>query len=706
MSVRTLVQAFTVAVALVAPTIAASQTASEKTLVSLSKAYGPQVVVQAGDGNYYIATSSSYSVGGGGWNPITNNPIGAPQPAPAASVLGTLLQVTPAGVETQIATFQDQKTQITSLIAGIDGNFYGTSSYGGADSFGYLFRVTPSGAVTDIYDFTGGQDQGRPTGMIQASDGTFYGGTSYGSAVNAFGTVFHYSLSTGLETLYSFTGGNDGSQPQNIVQGSDGTFYGAAYYGGANGDGTVFKMTPEGSLSAVYAFTDNDGSQPFSLAEGKDGNFYGELYASGPEDDGSFFEVTPTGAETVLSYFTQATGWNNYPMVAGSDGNFYTLTGGAGANNASALVQMTRTGTINPLLYYPTTQPTNYSPDSLVQGDDGNFYSPTPYVTDLVSGIGESAVVVASPSPALAPPVQVTLSASSISLGDTVALSWNVLNAYSLTGQTCVATAPAGAGTWNGVQTGMTSESGFGGTALVTPTEEGVFTYALTCGGVESGLATLTVGNASEEAINLSSVGENFGDVAEGKSATQTITVTNDTGAAFPFAIAQYGDANFSEADTCTPSIAKKKSCKITITYASPVGTDETDAATFVIASNGASFVPGNSIEVAATSVPTGKVKLSATSHNFGKVKAGTVSSYALNVTNNANGPVQLTYSAGTVPSQYTVSNECPATLAAGDTCVVTFTFTPTDTTTQSLTFTVTPASPDVTAGSITLTGN
>ena len=88
-----------------------------------------------------------------------------------------------------------------------------------------------------------------------------------------------------------------------------------------------------------------------NIVQGSDGNFYGELYASGPEDDGSFFEVTPTGAETVLSYFTQATGWNNYPMVAGSDGNFYTLTGGAGANNASALVQMTRTGTINPLLY-------------------------------------------------------------------------------------------------------------------------------------------------------------------------------------------------------------------------------------------------------------------------------------------------------------------------------------------------------------------
>src|SRR6202020_1180123 len=102
-------------------------------------------------------------------------------------------------------------------------------------------------------------------------------------------------------------------------------------------------------------------------------------------------------------------------------------------------------------------------------------------------------------------------------------------------------------------------------------------------------------------------------------------------------------------------------------------------------ASNGASFTPGNGINVFATAVPTGKVKLSATTHNFGKVKVGTSSSWALNVTNNATGPVPLTYSTGTVPSQYAISNECPATLAAGDSCVVTFSFTPADTPTQTL---------------------
>ena len=82
-----------------------------------------------------------------------------------------------------------------------------------------------------------------------------------------------------LTSLYSFTGGNDGANPEaGLVQGSDGNFYGTTYNGGTNGGyGTVFKISPNGALTSLYSFTGgNDGGYPDAgLVQGSDGNFYG-----------------------------------------------------------------------------------------------------------------------------------------------------------------------------------------------------------------------------------------------------------------------------------------------------------------------------------------------------------------------------------------------------------------------------------------------
>jgi uncharacterized repeat protein (TIGR03803 family) len=101
-----------------------------------------------------------------------------------------------------------------------------------------------------LYSFTGGTNDGSsPNGLVQASDGNFYGMTYYGGA-NGEGTVFQISTTGALTTLYSFTGGNDGSYPTvGLVQGSDGNLYGTTsggIYGGQNGFGTVFSITLPG----------------------------------------------------------------------------------------------------------------------------------------------------------------------------------------------------------------------------------------------------------------------------------------------------------------------------------------------------------------------------------------------------------------------------------------------------------------------------
>ena len=169
------------------------------------------------------------------------------------------------------------------LVQGSDGNFYGTTYVGGANGDGTVFKTTPSGTLTTLYSFAGSDGDTPVAGLVQSRDGNFYGTTSAGG-VNDGGTVFKITPSGTLTTLYSFAGnGSDGANPfAELVQGSDGNFYGTTLSGGENNDGTVFKITPSGTLTTLYSFAGSDGDQAYAgLVQGSDGNFYGTTYAGG-----------------------------------------------------------------------------------------------------------------------------------------------------------------------------------------------------------------------------------------------------------------------------------------------------------------------------------------------------------------------------------------------------------------------------------------
>jgi uncharacterized repeat protein (TIGR03803 family) len=111
------------------------------------------------------------------------------------------------------------------------------------------------GAVvfTTLYSFPAFPNVENPSGLMQGSDGNFYGTTEYGGT-NGAGTVFKISTNGALTTLYSFTGGNDGANPQaGLVQGTDGSFYGSTSVGRLGGTGTVFRLTivPEPQLTII-----------------------------------------------------------------------------------------------------------------------------------------------------------------------------------------------------------------------------------------------------------------------------------------------------------------------------------------------------------------------------------------------------------------------------------------------------------------------
>src|ERR1019366_4203300 len=141
-------------------------------------------------------------------------------------------------------------------------------------------RARPSSVP--LYSFSGGSDGSTPiAGLVQGTDGNFYG-TTVGGGLSC-GTVYKITSGGSLTTLYSFScGGSDGSTPYaGLVQGSDGDFYGTTYFaglvdGGNYGFGTVFKITSGGSLNTLYTFSDgNDGGNPIAgLVQGTDGDFY------------------------------------------------------------------------------------------------------------------------------------------------------------------------------------------------------------------------------------------------------------------------------------------------------------------------------------------------------------------------------------------------------------------------------------------------
>ena len=287
------------------------------------------------------------------------------------------------------------------LIQATDGNLYGTTNGNGANGWGTVFKITPSGTLTTVYSFTncGGSctDGYEPfAGLVQATNGNFYGTTLVGGANIFDGTVFEITPSGALTTLYSFcaqTNCTDGEAPStSLVQGTDGNFYGTTVAGGSGTPpvGTVFKITPSGSLTTLYSFSRTDGEQPYgTLIQATNGNFYGTTSLGGANGGGTVFKITTSGALTTLYNFcAQSNCADGEGPVAGlvqaTNGNFYGTTYFGGANSLGTIFKITATGTLTTLHSFDALDGENPKA-GLVQGSDGNFYGTT-YLGGLGNG--------------------------------------------------------------------------------------------------------------------------------------------------------------------------------------------------------------------------------------------------------------------------------------------------------------------------------
>ncbi len=310
---------------------------------------------------------------------------------------GTAFKITPGGTFTKIHDFDftvDGSTPL-ALVDGGDGNLYGllegyASDPGNPLTFqpGVFFKMTTAGTVTVLHLFAHDGSEGGlgPAFLMLGSDGNFYG-TSWTDGANGYGTVYRLSNGGGYAKLHDFGpfGDAGGSSPNSLIEVSPGVLFGTTLGGGANNYGTVFQLAESGSsFSVVHSFATSEGGLPGGgytappLVLATDGRVYGTTAEGGAYDQGSVWGISTAGDFSVLHQFhTTAEGFLSYAGIfEASDGTLYGAT--SGGTGDGLLYQVTLSGSETPFHAFDPSGADGAAPYSgPIQGSDGKLYGAT-----------------------------------------------------------------------------------------------------------------------------------------------------------------------------------------------------------------------------------------------------------------------------------------------------------------------------------------
>ena len=294
----------------------------------------------------------------------------------------------------------DAEGPTTPLVQSADGLLYGTSDFGGTNHLGTVFKLNTNGSGYAIIHGFGaaGTDGQLPNGLRLGGNGVIFGTTSYGGSqgTGSFtgnGTVFSAS-SNGVVFLYNFVGGNSGNLPARTPLAAGPVFYGTTASGGSHNLGTVFRLNTNGaSESVLYNFgtTLNDGSQPGGLVLGSDGVLYGAAYNGGSNGVGTLYKVNTNGQNYALlrQFATNSAdgsnGWNPSDLIQASDGALYGTTEFGGSNRMGTVFKLSTTGAGYTVLHHfgSSALDGQYPQAALIQGGDGALYGTTAYGGNL-----------------------------------------------------------------------------------------------------------------------------------------------------------------------------------------------------------------------------------------------------------------------------------------------------------------------------------
>jgi uncharacterized repeat protein (TIGR03803 family) len=300
---------------------------------------------------------------------------------------GVVFKLNTSGTETVLYSFtggNDGGEPLAGLIRDSAGNFYGTTFSGGSSGDGVVFKLSKSGSESVLHSFAGGSSDGAHPwgGLIQDSKGNFYGTTSGGGASN-WGTVFKLSKDGTETVLHTFAGGeSDGEFPMytSLVMDGKGNLYGITEQGGPDNRGLVYKLSPSGKFTLLHGFLGGttDGCFPYGTpAMDAKGNLYGTTYKCGSASEGMVWKVSKKGAETVLHNFAGGSSDGAYPyagVIMDAKGNFYGDTAYGGSSGDGAVYKLNKKGKL--ILLHSFAGSDGQLPiATLVRDAKGNFYS-------------------------------------------------------------------------------------------------------------------------------------------------------------------------------------------------------------------------------------------------------------------------------------------------------------------------------------------
>jgi uncharacterized repeat protein (TIGR03803 family) len=290
-----------------------------------------------------------------------------------------------SGATTSVLTIANVSSADAATYAVVVTNASGSITSAGA-TLAIISSNAPDVTLTTLYSFSGGIDGANPNGLTLATNGVLYGTTQHGGS-NGLGTIFQLNPSGSPVGLYSFTGSNDGANPfAALTQGRDGNFYGTAFQGGAFDNGTIFKTTPAGAFTNLVSLNIPIGDLPYAgLTLATDGNFYGATYQGGANGPGAIFKITPAGLFTTIYSFTGGASDGGFPhanLTQAADGNLYGTTHKVGVGNPpfknGTVFRISTNGTLTTLITFDNTNGAS-SYAALTRAEDGNLYGTTAF---------------------------------------------------------------------------------------------------------------------------------------------------------------------------------------------------------------------------------------------------------------------------------------------------------------------------------------
>jgi uncharacterized repeat protein (TIGR03803 family) len=286
---------------------------------------------------------------------------------------GTVFKITPTGTPTIVfsLTSTSGDSPLGGLTAGHDGNFYGDAMLGGSGGDGTDFKVTPKGKLTVLHNFVNTGEGFPSNALVLGADGKFYGATDVSSPG---ATIYSVTAGGVFKTVHTLSA-SEGYQGGQLIQGSDGNLYGGMNLGGANGQGTLFKMTTKGVLTVLHNFTGTDGSDAApGMVQAGDGKYYGVASLGGTSNAGVIYQLTSSGSYTVLHNLNGTSdGSLVLGVTLGTDGNLYGVTVNGGSSSCGTIFQITTGGVFTALHNFDNTHGC-HAITFLIERTDGLLY--------------------------------------------------------------------------------------------------------------------------------------------------------------------------------------------------------------------------------------------------------------------------------------------------------------------------------------------